>query len=110
MAALLAVFRVGWTWYYLLAAWLIAVNVVTFGFYGHDKRQARTNGGRIPEVVLHGLALMGGTLGAYAGIVFFRHKTIKPSFRLIFGLIAVLQMGLVVAVIYRLWAHSSGRE
>src|SRR5262245_12383376 len=106
LALFLMAFRLTWaSWAHLLAGWLLAINVVTFAFYGHDKRQARVQGRRVAEVVLHGLTLLGGSLGAYLGMVTFRHKTVKASFRVIFWLIAVLQVLLVLAVAYRLWTH-----
>jgi uncharacterized membrane protein YsdA (DUF1294 family) len=91
------------SWYSLLFCWLAAVSVVAFGYYGYDKARATRTRSRVPEVVLHGLALGGGTLGAYAGMRLFRHKTVKGSFRLVFWIIAVLQVALVVAALYRLW-------
>jgi uncharacterized membrane protein YsdA (DUF1294 family) len=57
----------------------------------------------VPETVLHGLALAGGTLGAYVGMHLFRHKTIKGSFRLVFWVIALLQVALVLAALYHVW-------
>src|SRR5215472_11891964 len=48
-----------WHWYQVLAGWLIAVNLTTFGYYGYDKACARRLARRVPEVVLHGLALVG---------------------------------------------------
>jgi uncharacterized membrane protein YsdA (DUF1294 family) len=105
VAALFAAFRLPWTWYHLLGAWLLAVNLVTLAFYGHDKARARVGGRRVPEAVLHGLALAGGTPGAYLGMSLFRHKTIKPAFRLLFRLIAVLQVLLAAAAVYRVWKN-----
>jgi uncharacterized membrane protein YsdA (DUF1294 family) len=105
VAVLFAIARPAWTWFHLLLAWLVAVNLVTFGYYAFDKARARRGGRRVAEVVLHGLALAGGTAGAYLGMVAYRHKTIKPGFRLIFRLIAALQAGLVAALLYRVWAH-----
>jgi len=102
VGALLLAFRPALTWAYLLAAWLVAVNVVAFGYYGFDKGRAQSQGRRIPEVVLHGLAIAGGSLGAYAGMRTFRHKTIKGSFRIVFWFIVVCQVALIAAVIYRL--------
>ena len=90
-------------WWPLLACWLLSVNVVAFGYYGYDKLRAKASRSRVPEVVLHGIALAGGTLGAYAGMRVFRHKTIKGQFRILFWLIAVLQVLLVAAALYRLW-------
>jgi len=54
-------------------------------------------GGRVPEAVLHGLALVGGTPGALAGQAMFRHKTRKPSFRRVFASIVLLQILLIAA-------------
>ncbi len=95
-------------WYNLLGCWLLAVNVVAFAYHGYDKARAVAGRSRVPEIVLHGLALAGGTLGAYAGMRLFHHKTIKGSFRLVFWTIAVLQVGLVAAAIYRVWQNWEG--
>jgi uncharacterized membrane protein YsdA (DUF1294 family) len=95
-------------WYNLLACWLIAVNVVAFFYYGYDKVRAKAGRTRVPEVVLHGLALVGGTIGAYVGMRVFHHKTIKGPFRLVFWTIAVLQLVLVAAAVYRVWKSSEG--
>jgi uncharacterized membrane protein YsdA (DUF1294 family) len=108
VALLFAAGRFALTWYHLLACWLVSINLVTFAFYGHDKVQARGERGRVPEVVLHGLVFLGGTLGACLGMRLFRHKTIKAGFRLVFWMIAVMQALLVVAVAYRLWRHHQG--
>src|SRR5262245_46844811 len=99
---LLLLIRPAWGWGWIAGLWLLSVNLVTFGYYGYDKRQARRAGPRVPEVVLHGLAIGGGTIGAYAGMAFFRHKTIKGPFRLVFWVVAVMQLLLIGAVIYRL--------
>ncbi|MFO0929796.1 MAG: DUF1294 domain-containing protein [Gemmataceae bacterium] len=115
MAAVVVVALVGllfaalplpWTWYGLLAAYLITVTLVTFAYYGYDKWRARTGMSRVPEVVLHGLALAGGSIGAYAGMLVFRHKTVKAPFRLIFRITVVMQVLLIAAVLYRLWKNS----
>ena len=45
-------------------AYLAGVNIVTLLAYGYDKRQAIAGKGRVPEVVLHLAALLGGTPGA----------------------------------------------
>ena len=94
-----------WGWWPWLGAWLAGVNLTTLGYYGLDKFQARRLGGRVPEVVLHGLAVAGGSLGAVSGMRLFRHKTIKARFRLIFALIVLAQLGLIAAIAYRLLLH-----
>lgn len=72
-------------------AGLIAVNAVTLLLYGYDKRQAIAGGTRIPEAVLHIVAMLGGSPGALLGQGLFRHKTQKRSFRLAFAGIVLVQ-------------------
>jgi uncharacterized membrane protein YsdA (DUF1294 family) len=92
-----------WTWHKGIGAWLIAINLTAFGYYGLDKAQARRATRRVPEVVLHGLALAGGSLGAFAGMQLFRHKTIKGNFRIIFWLIVAVQVVLILWIVKELW-------
>jgi uncharacterized membrane protein YsdA (DUF1294 family) len=91
------------SWYRAAFLYLVSVNLVTAGYYGFDKSRAQGQGRRVPEVVLHGLAVAGGTPGAWLGMRLFRHKTIKGEFRLVFWFIAILQVGLIAALLYRLW-------
>ena len=55
--------------------YIIIMNLVGFALMGIDKHRARTRQWRIPEKVLFGAALLGGSLGAWAGMYAFRHKT-----------------------------------
>jgi uncharacterized membrane protein YsdA (DUF1294 family) len=93
------------TWFHYLAAWLLSVNVVAFAYYGYDKSCARSASRRVPEAVLHGLSFAGGSLGAYAGMQVFRHKTVKGSFRIFFWFVVVMQVLLIAAVVYRSLKH-----
>ena len=74
-------------------ACLIGMSVIAFVFYGYDKRQAIRNRSRVPEVILHMLALLGVTPGAFLGQLVFRHKTKKLRFRIVFLAIVLLQAG-----------------
>ena len=80
----------------LLYAYLISINLMTLLFYGYDKNQAKNNKSRIPEVVLHLLALIGGSLGALIGQFYFRHKTKKLKFQMIYVMIVIFQIGLII--------------
>ena len=64
-------------------SWLIAWSLTTFALYGLDKRAARAGSLRTPELVLHGLALIGGFPGGWAGRAAFRHKTQHPMFTVV---------------------------
>jgi uncharacterized membrane protein YsdA (DUF1294 family) len=91
LAALGWAVAVGGRWY---LGWLLAWSVATFVLYGLDKRAARQGGLRVPEVVLHGLALVGGAAGGWAGMFLFRHKTRHPGFVAVLALASVVQVGL----------------
>lgn len=74
-------------WYPICIA---ALSIVTFVAYGYDKQRAGANGGRIPEAVLHALALAGGFPGGWIGRAVFRHKTLHASFTVVLALATAL--------------------
>lgn len=80
-----------------LQSWLIGITLATFLTYGYDKGIAGSGRTRVPEKVLLALAISGGTVGAFAGMQLFRHKTAKESFRLKFLLVIVAQVALIAA-------------
>ena len=82
--------------------YLLAVNIVTFCAYGIDKYKAKNKKWRIPEKVLIGLALTGGSAGALAGMSAFHHKTRKKKFRIGVPVIIILQLIVYFAVKYLL--------
>lgn len=70
-------------WYFLWI-YLGVINLITFAAYGIDKHNARAGKNastgysvkkRIPEKILIGLAALGGSVGAFAAMQLFRHKT-----------------------------------
>jgi uncharacterized membrane protein YsdA (DUF1294 family) len=103
--ALMLGLRLPWDWPWLIACWVAGTSVTAFAYYGFDKGRAKSGGRRVPEVVLHGIAVAGGTLGAYAGMRVFRHKTIKGPFQIFFWTVAALQ-GVLLAV--ALWRAARG--
>lgn len=92
-AVLVAVISILLWWLGLpgLYAYLIGINAVTMLLYGYDKRQAIVGRGRVPEVILHLVALVAGSPGALIAQMLFRHKTRKFKFRVAFVGIVVLQ-------------------
>lgn len=75
-----------------LAAYLVLINAVAFAAFGIDKWLARSGVRRIAEASLLGIALVGGSPGAYAGRRLFRHKTRKQPFSSQLHGIAALQL------------------
>jgi len=73
---------------------LLSINIATFLLFALDKLQAITNRRRIPELILHASALLGGPLGALIAMKLVRHKTRKHSFQLVLVLILFLQLTL----------------
>jgi len=79
--------------YYLL------INIITFLVWGYDKLKAKTNGWRVPEVTLYLLILIGGGIGALAGMIVFRHKTRKPQFKIAAILSIVIHLSIILYII-----------
>lgn len=86
-----------------LLCWIGAVNGTAFLMYGLDKSLARQGAWRVPEASLLALAFVGGTVGAYAGMRYFRHKTIKSSFRIVFWLLVAVHLVLIGVLIRYVW-------
>ena len=55
--------------------YLAVINVVTFFMYGIDKWKAKKSKWRIRETALLGLAVLGGSIGAWLGMQVWHHKT-----------------------------------
>lgn len=77
-----------------LGVWLIVLNLAAFGAFGLDKYKAIHKQYRIPIYLLFILAILGGSVGALAGMYLFRHKTTKLYFKLGIPLILALQLTL----------------
>lgn len=74
------------------AVYLLVVNIAAFVVYGWDKICAKRGMWRVPEKILLLLALLGGSVGAMAGMAIFRHKTLHLKFRYGVPLIMILQL------------------
>ena len=80
---------------WILLISLVIINVVTFAMYGADKMKAQAGAWRIPEKTLLGLAAIGGSLGAFAGMQFFHHKTKHLNFQIIVPLCLVIHAAIL---------------
>ncbi|QKZ05440.1 DUF1294 domain-containing protein [Pseudomonas eucalypticola] len=68
----------------------VLLSLIAAGLYWRDKHQARTEGRRTPEKVLHLVELLGGWPGALVAQQLFRHKTRKVSYQVVFWLIVLV--------------------
>lgn len=66
-----------------------------------DKYKARKKLWRIPEATLIGVAVIGGSVGALAGMYTFRHKTKHPKFTI--GVPLILFMQIAAALFFFMW-------
>ena len=60
---------------HIVLIYLAVINVVTFFMYVVDKWKARKSKWRIREIALLGLAVLGGSIGAWLGMKVWHHKT-----------------------------------
>ena len=85
----------------LYFAWLAGVSLTAFVFYGLDKGLSRIQrfAVRVPELILNLLALAGGFIGAWLGMVIWHHKT---NFRRHWAMVVVLVVSTLLhgALIY----------
>lgn len=83
-----------------IAAYFALINLIAFALMGIDKRKAIKGAFRIPEATLFIVAIIGGSIGAIAGMYTFRHKT--RHFKFVYGMPAILliQILLIVLLFY----------
>ena len=76
--------------------YLLAINIATFFLYGIDKYKAKKNQWRISEATLLLMAVIGGSIGAWAGMRIWHHKTMHKKFKYSIPVIIILQVALAV--------------
>jgi uncharacterized membrane protein YsdA (DUF1294 family) len=82
----------------MLYIYLFLVNAVAFFLMLADKAKAKKKKWRIPEATLIGSAIIGGSIGALAGMYTFRHKTKHPKFTVGIPVILVLQVAAAILI------------
>ena len=89
---------------YILIATFAAINIFAFIVIGNDKRKStrRDNIERTPEGLLFFMAAAFGSIGVYAGMLTFRHKTKKWYFQLGIPLL-ILQNLATLYLIKEMW-------
>ena len=80
---------------------LAVLNIASFAMFGIDKQRARRGARRISENALLVSALVSGTIGAWAGVFVFRHKTRKVSFLLPLAAASLVDLAIVYLLVAR---------
>lgn len=80
--------------YHYSLYYLLVVNTLTFLLYGIDKYKAKKARWRISETTLLMMAVIGGSIGAWAGMRLWHHKTMHKKFKYGIPLIILLQVAL----------------
>lgn len=83
--------------------YLLIINLITLFVWGYDKKMARKNGNRIPEIRLLWFIFLGGLFGGIIGMLIFRHKILKRPFLLKFFVVAILQLIILRFILRILW-------
>jgi len=84
---------------HIVVSYIVSINLSTFLFYGYDKLIAGSSLLRVPEWVLHGLSMGGGSPAGLIAQKVFRHKTIKGSFQFVYWAIVVIQAIILVLLL-----------
>lgn len=74
----------------IIAGYFTVLSLLALIMMKVDKTQAQRRGQRIPEKNLWSVAILGGGIGAYIGMMMFRHKTKHTDFRVGFLMLAVI--------------------
>ena len=80
----------------IILYYLLAVNIATFFLYGIDKYKAKKGRWRISEATLLMMAVIGGSIGAWAGMRLWHHKTMHKKFKYGIPIIIILQVAIMV--------------
>ena len=86
---------------HIVLIYLVIINVVTFFMYGIDKWKAKKSKWRIRETALLGLAVLGGSIGAWLGMKVWHHKTMHKKFK--FGVPAIIIIQLLIIGYFTLY-------
>jgi uncharacterized membrane protein YsdA (DUF1294 family) len=80
--------------------WIAALSATTFFMYEFDKLLSKIGERRIPERILHLLAILGGFPGGWAGMMVFHHKTNIREHPDFWGILALSTLGHAALIYY----------
>lgn len=81
---------------YIVILYILILNIAGIAVMGIDKHKAKVHAWRIPEKMLFLVSLLGGSIGTWAGMYLFHHKTRHWYFVVGMPLIFFLQLALVL--------------
>ncbi|MBR7090206.1 MAG: DUF1294 domain-containing protein [Lachnospiraceae bacterium] len=91
------------TVFFFFWLYVLIINFISFAIYGIDKQKAVDGQWRIPENTLLFTGFIGGAVGSFIGMKFFRHKTKKLKFRILVPIFILLNLAVMVFVLW--WAR-----
>lgn len=83
-----------------ILTYLEIISLAALALMGIDKRRAKRGEWRVPENVLILSAVLGGSIGALAGMYLFHHKTRKKKFTVGIPVILAMQIFFSLLLIY----------
>ena len=83
----------------VLLLYLFLINAAGLLLMLEDKRRARKKLWRIPERMLLGTAVLGGSIGCLLGMYTVRHKTLHLKFSVGIPLILAIQITLAIIIL-----------
>lgn len=87
----------------IIISFVMLVNLLTFILFTIDKIKAKQGKYRIPEKVLLGFTLLGGSIGSIVAMIIWRHKIAKRSFVVKMILIIIIQISLLYWAYPHVW-------
>lgn len=78
--------------------YLLIINIITFIIYGIDKYKSIKHKYRISEKTLIILAILGGSFGAFLGMITFHHKTQKRVFIILIPIILLIWVYILINI------------
>ena len=76
----------------LILGYLVLANIAGLAVMGIDKAKAIKGAWRIPEKTLFLFSLIGGSIGTWAGMYLFHHKTKHWYFVIVMPAILIIQL------------------
>ena len=83
-----------------LIIYLFLINLIGFILMFIDKRRAIKHKWRISEAALISICAIGGSIGGYAGMQVFRHKTKHIKFYIGVPAIIIIQLALIFYITF----------